>query len=109
MAKKTARSLSAEQVAQKAKPNWKAVAAAPAADNPYRSLRPARPDAATPELDVLYRKYFGADQVQTTKAKKTTRPKQSKMVVMEPKNAADTSPGRKTVLVEDGKIVGEQG
>lgn len=35
--------------------------------------------------------------------------KKSKMVVMEPKNAVDARQGRKTVLVEDGKVIGEQG
>lgn len=99
-------------MAQKAKPNWKAVATAPVEDNPYSSMRLEKPDATMPELDVLYRKYFGADRMAAHSARKAAQPKQakrSKMVVMEPKKAADRSLGRKTVRVENGQVVGEQG
>ena len=109
MAKKPSKSMSAEQVAQKAKPNWKPVPAE-AADPASDRYRKAEPDAQTPELDALYRKYFGAQAEDARRARKAAPPKQSKLVMMEPKNASDARRvGRKVVLVEDGEVIGEQG
>lgn len=106
MAKKTSKSLNPEQVAQKAKPNWKPVPKAPEAaeDRGY-----AQTDSVTPELDALYRKYFGADATGARAVGKPTSAKRSKMVVMEAKNPADHRLGTKVVLVEGNKVVGEQG
>ena len=109
MAKKTTTS-TAEQVAQKAKPNWQPVPAGEGQDN--NEITPSAADAQTPELEALHRKYFGASAEAMTSAVPAvdSKPvKSSKMVVMEPKNAADSRQGRKTVLVENGKVIGEQG
>ncbi|MGO9770520.1 MAG: hypothetical protein ACLPSW_13385 [Roseiarcus sp.] len=101
--------LTATQVAEKAKPNWRAVTR-PAADADAGSS-PIRPDATSPELDSLMTKYFGASKPRPRAAARTLESpaKESELVVMEPKVAADVRPGRKVLLVEDGKVVGEQG
>ncbi len=109
MAQKTTTS-TAEQVAQKAKPNWKPVPANTGQDG--NDILPSAADAQTPELEALHRKYFGASTEALTSAVRAVKSKpvkKSKMVVMEPKNAVDARQGRKTVLVEDGKVIGEQG
>ena len=112
MPKKKASKLTAEQAAEKARPNWKAVA-------PVRSDAPGRAEAdeTAPELDQLRRKYLGETADVGAKATRTRKANERelnkgklKMVVMEPKTPSDTRVRRKTVLVdESGKIVGEQG
>ena len=99
--------LSATEVAEKAKPHWRAVSAPPAGAD-AAGLYGAKPDATTPEVDFLLEKYFGVAKRDSAVGKKAV-PKESKMVTMEPKNAADSRPGRKVVLVENGEVTGEQG
>src|SRR5262249_40358160 len=110
VAKKITESTSAQQIAQKAKPNWRPVPRE-SAESLTDAYLTAKPDAQTPELDALMRKYFGdTAENYRAEAKKPAPPQKSELVVMEPKNASDARPvGRKRVLVEDGKVVGEQG
>ena len=106
MIKKTAK-LNAMEVAEKAKPNWRAVAASPTGGD-AADLSAAKADATAPEVDFLLEKYFGAAKANSASGNKAAL-KDSKMVVMEPKNAVDSRPGRKVMLVENGEVTGEQG
>ncbi|HET8546903.1 MAG TPA: hypothetical protein VFL57_02825 [Bryobacteraceae bacterium] len=94
----------AEQVAEAAKPNWRAVPRE--VMRAYDAPPAAAPDATAPELDALHKKYFGDAPARA--ARRTARG-DVQMVVMEPKTAADTRVGRKTALVSEGKVIGEQG
>jgi hypothetical protein len=107
MPKKKADKLTAEQAAEKAYPNWKAI-------KPVVSDKKlaAESDETTPELEQLKRKYLGDAAAQDSKTlqKPKGKAKDLKMVVMESKTPSDTRAGRKTVLVdEEGEIIGEQG
>lgn len=107
MPKKKVDKLTAEQAAEKAKPNWRAVA-------PFvtDAARRAEADEAAPEVDHLRRKYLGETAVAGVKVARARKGKANelKMVVMEPKTPSDARVGRKAVLVDHrGKIVGEQG
>jgi hypothetical protein len=107
MPKKKVDKLTAEQAAEKAKPNWRAVA--PVVTD---AARRAEADEAAPELEQLRRKYPGEKAVGGVKAARAQKgkPAELKMVIMEPKTPSDTRAGRKAVLVDKaGKIVGEQG
>ncbi len=97
--KKRNKRAGAEQIAERAKPKWKAVSYRTAADAPT-----APADAAVPDLDALHKKYFGRSAAKTAKSSR-----KAQMVVMEPKTPADTRVGRKTVVVEGTKVTGEQG
>lgn len=85
--------------AEKAKPNWKVVPHAPAA------AQAIKVDAHTPELPNL-RKYFGGNAPHSAVPDAAAS---SELVTMEPVNEAATRVGRKVVVVQNGKIVGEQG
>ena len=100
--KQKTRSLKPEQVAEKAKKHWKAVPPL-AAD----SSRRVPAEAASPELDVLKQKYFGNASSKSTGTKASKRTNTT-IVLMEPKTPDDRV-GRKAVLVDKGKVVGEQG
>jgi hypothetical protein len=107
MPKKKLNKLTAEQAAEKAKPNWRAVA-------PVRSDAATRTaaDKTAPELERLRHKYPGTAGAPGVTAAPPTdrRARDLKMVVMEEKKPVDTHVGRKSVLVDkDGTIVGEQG
>ncbi|MGO9577892.1 MAG: hypothetical protein ACLP2P_00620 [Desulfobaccales bacterium] len=102
MSKKSDQSLTPEKIAEREKKNWKAVTVI-ATD----AVPGVMPDAVTPELGKLKERYGGAAQNEKTGAANNTS--ESTMVVMEPRDAADTRVGRKTVLIKDGKIHGEQG
>ena len=101
--------LTPAQIAEKANPNWRAVAPPPAEADVGASL--IEPDATSPELGRLMDKFFGASEgAQRSASLAPDAPaKSSELVVMEPKVSSDVRPGRKVVLVEDGKVVGEQG
>lgn len=107
MPKKKMVKLTAEQAAEKARPNWKAVA--PVVTD---AARRAEADETAPELEELRSKYLVEPAVVGPKATRIQKgkPGNIKMVVMEPKTPSDTRAGRKAVLVDkDGHIVGEQG
>lgn len=107
MVKKTSK-LSAREVAEKAKPNWRVVPAPPAGTDAAEP--PAKADATTPEVDFLLDKYFGRAKADSISKKKAPpAPKESHMVVMEPRTGVDARPGRKVMLVENGEVTGEQG
>ncbi len=108
MPKKKIGKLTAEKVAEKARPNWRAVA--PIVSDADRR---AEADETAPELGQLRAKYLG-EKAAPAGVKRERVPKGNadnlKMVLMEPKMPSDTRVGRKAVLVDDdGKIVGEQG
>ena len=101
MAKKSKRSLTPEEVAEKSKKGWKAITV------PQADVSPGdAPDAVAPELGVLKKRYGMANRDIKKKAKKLS---DMQMVIVQPPAATDTRAGRKVVLVEDGKNVGEQG
>jgi hypothetical protein len=119
MPKKKVDKLTAEQAAEKARPNWKAVA--PIVTDAARRVEA---DETAPELGRLKSKYLGETAVAGPKAVeaskavtglKAVRPKKAKpdelkIVVMEPRTPSDTHVERKAVLVnKKGNIVGEQG
>jgi hypothetical protein len=108
MPNKKVEKLTPEQAAEKARPNWKAVA-------PFvtDAARRVEADETAPELDQLKRKYLG-EKAAPAGVKEAPAPKGKagdlKIVPMEPKAPSDSRVGRKAVLVdEDGEIVGEQG
>ncbi len=106
---KQRQAMSPEKVAERGKPNWKAIGRV-AVDR----VAGSPPDASSPELAHLRRKYLGAlaSSDSPTSASPATRIRKGNdvaMIVMEPKQAADTRPGRKVVIVDQGKIIGEQG
>jgi hypothetical protein len=83
------------QIAEKARPNMQVVDVVPASDELQ-----AAPDAIVPEIERGF------------KAAITKNPaKELHMVVMEPKKGTDERvPNRKlTLIVDDEKVVGEQG
>ncbi len=107
MPKKKAGKLTAEQAAEKAKPNWRAVA--PVVSD---AARRAESDEAAPELEDLKRKYLGEAAVAEVKAARAVRgkPADLKIVLMEPKTASDTRVERKALVVDkDGTPIGGQG
>ena len=88
--------LRARQIAEKAKPNMRVVEVMPVADD-----RIPTADATVPDLDLARKKYS---------AKSTVTPEPSEdlhMVTMEPKIASDAGPRRRTLIVDDEKVVGE--
>jgi hypothetical protein len=107
MPKKKISKITAEQAAEKAYPNWRAVKPSVSDKMPA-----AESDETAPELEQLRRKYLGDEAAPDSRALQRPRGKAKalKMVVMESKTPSDTRVNRKTVLVDDdGKIVGEQG
>ncbi len=86
----------ARQVAEKAKPHMRVVEVAPLSDE-----QKAVPDAVVPDLTAK----VGA------KAAPLQKPvKELHMVVMEPKKATDArAPKKLTLVVDEDKVVGEQG
>jgi hypothetical protein len=101
MPKKVKRALTPEQVAEQYRKTWKAVTIPPSDMSPGDA-----PDAVSPELNTLKKRY---KMTVKQPVQKTKKPDKMKMVIMEPKETADTRITRKTVLVKDGKVVGEQG
>lgn len=95
-----------ERAAEKAKPNWRAIPRVVS-----ESERKSEADVSSPELATLRRKYLGEVAAADSSAGKAKQQKKSdlQMVVLEEKNASDTRVGRKVVLVQKNKIVGEQG
>ena len=113
MAQHSVAEQSLEEIAEAAKPGWKASTNAlggPAADSMMRSDS-VQPDAVLPEVDTLMEKYFGSSAPQPMDAFSSDSPAagRSGLVTMEPKEAQDLRPGRKTVFVANNEIVGEQG
>lgn len=104
MAKRqSAKTMTPEQVAQKAKPNFKAVTYTASDARPG-----VKPDAAVPGLDALHQKYFGKAPSRAASEAKAGA-SEVQMVVMEPKTSTDAPFGRKRMLVDKGKLIGEQG
>ena len=88
--------LKARRIAERAKPHMRVVEVTPIADQ----LIPTA-DATVPDLEVAHRKYL----VKAAATPGTT--KDLHMVTMEPKEASDAGPRRRTVIVDDEKVVGE--
>jgi hypothetical protein len=90
----------ARQIAEKAKPNMRVVQVIPQQEEAQ-----AAPDAIAPEVEAARRKYG-------FKAATSAKPaKDLHMVVMEPKQTTDArvAPNKLTLIVDDDKVVGEQG
>ena len=103
--KKTKARMTPESVAEKAKPNWKAIEQG-ISDRAAKS----KPEASSPELDQLRRKYLGENAVaDASRTKSKSNKSDTKIVVMEEKNPSDVKVGRKAVVVEKGKVIAEQG
>ncbi len=105
MSKKTLRkkvvkdpALKARQIAEKAKPNMRVVEVAPLADEFL-----ATPDATVPDMEHVQKKYG----VRTNSDAGSSE--LLHMVTMEPKQASDAGPRRRTLIVDDKKVVGESG
>jgi hypothetical protein len=101
--KANSKKMTPEQAAEKAKPKWRVVKAA-------ATVREggAKADGASPELKQLQKKYLGdtttAASIQTDKKKGDLD-----IVLMEEKNPVDVRVGRKSVIVDGNKVIGEQG
>ncbi len=101
MAKKSSRPRTPEEIAEESKKGWKAVTVPPADMSPGDA-----PDAVVPELEALKKRYGMAVR---GKKKEVKKPSEMHMVILQPPGGTDTRAGRKVVLVEGGKKVGEQG
>ena len=77
--------------AEKARPNWKAVAVNPVATHA---------DASTPELNTILHKYFGANAARADAPAANT----SELVTLAPANETTTRVGHKVVLVQNGHL-----
>ena len=104
MAKKDKRSPTPTQIVERAKPGWKVVDV-PVAD----AARRVAAEACSPEMDELRRKYLGASAPKTRAAVRNSRNSELKLMQVEPRTPTDTRVGRKVVVVDKQKIVGEQG
>jgi hypothetical protein len=100
-----------EEILRREKPAWRP-AAAPASD----SFRSARPDTRSKDLDALRSKYFGkpSERADTRKFAADTplEPKRDLRIVpveeTKPRSTDAPSP-KKAVIMDDDRIVGEQG
>jgi hypothetical protein len=105
-----AKSKTVEQVVREAMPNKRIVTPSPRADGPRLA-----PDASTPDLGALHRKYFPSqvpDSVPIAPQATSSRVAGSTgIVLVAPAQAtADAEQAQaKAVVVEDGKIVSKQG
>ena len=100
-----------KQIAEEAMPGWKAVEELPGVD----ALVEHHIDQAGVDLDRLKRKYFGEaaggrdSSVGAAARRGPSDAEQSDLVIMERVDGRDDSGGRKTVVVQGDKIVGQQG
>lgn len=112
MSKKPAVKLSPAQIAEAAKPNWKAVSVRNSVDSTNTDNNQRLADAVVPELETQQAKY-GRRSKQAPAGKSDNlghgQTKDLCIVLMEPKEATDSHIGRKAVLIEDDQIIGEQG
>jgi hypothetical protein len=107
MEKKNAK-LTAEQVAEKERPNWRAVTMP--STNTDAGLMTAKPDARSPELDVLMSKFFGKPRTAAAPERnQDAASEDTTLVVMEPKVAVDLRVGRKASVVKGDRVIAEQG
>ena len=101
------RSVTPEKVAEQAKKNWKAVPIMPSDMNPGD-----KPDASTPELEVLRKRLKIPSHI--TKKQTAKRSSKASMVPLQPPPNTDTGVGRKISIIEGDKKsgykkIGEQG
>lgn len=110
--KKQARSKTADPVAiaKRALPKW-TVAERPSADT-----APARPNATTPSIDRLQRKYHGAATNSVGAAAKASTSKKARagddrggLIMLRPSNPQDAPGKTLSVFVDKGKVRGIQG
>jgi hypothetical protein len=98
--------LTAEDVAQNFKPNWKVVSMP---NTPDDALSFSKADASVPEMKALRHKYFG-DSQQAYNLRSDEEPAgESSLVNMQPESTQDNRVGRKALFVQNGEVVGEQG
>jgi hypothetical protein len=92
--------LKARRIAEKAKPNMQFAEAVPDSD-----AAGAAPDATTPEVEQVSRKY-GFTAPKPAKQGKTLH-----MIPMKPKKVTDSRVGeqKRVIIVDNEKVVGEQG
>jgi hypothetical protein len=91
----------ARQVAEKAKPHMRVV------EQPIQDAETlgVAPDATVPDDELVQRKYG------VIRPDSAVPVNELHMVVMEPKNAVDARTGhlRRTLIVDDNQVVGEEG
>lgn len=102
---------SAKSIAEAAMPGWVAVDVNPMLDGVRTMERDV--DTVGVDFDELKTKYFGSSRGKSASGVDSTQTSVTKgdaeLVVMEPAQHLDSSPGRKTVLVKGDKVIGVQG
>jgi len=99
-----ARKLTPEQAAERAKPKWRAVKSSGSASEGGGADTAAM---CSPELKDLQKKYLGDSKSADSLPKDTGA--DLDIVQMEEKNPSDARVGRKAVIMDGNKIIGEQG